>query len=166
MEEEIPMNLKPSIGHFEINLNTVIILVGFLVGAVTWGVTWGKQVRDSEAIRSELQTEVKRIDDRSALRRSETDTLWRDHMAYHKDRAQEAAQRSGQVETRLDNLEAETRKIDNLEYRMTVAEQSQVTLVQAVKELQTLVNGQAADIKVMREILQRLDQNFPARRSP
>lgn len=158
------MNMMPAKGRIEWNLNTIIKVIGFLAGIVAWGVTWGSQVRDTQAIRDELRTEVKRIDDRATLRRSETDQLWRDHMAYHKDRASEAAERAGKVDARLNGMETETRKIDNLTYRVTVAEQSQMTLVEAVKDLQTLVNGQAADIKVMREILQRMDESMGAKK--
>lgn len=48
------------------------------------------------------------------------------------------------------------RKIDNLTYRVTVTEQSNANITTAIKELQALMSQQAGDLKVMKEILQRI----------
>lgn len=49
------------------------------------------------------------------------------------------------------------RKIDNLTYRVTVTEQSNANITTAIKELQALMSQQAGDLKVMKEILQRVE---------
>jgi len=49
------------------------------------------------------------------------------------------------------------RKADQLSYRVTVTEQTTTSTATAIKELQNLVSQQAGDIKVVREILQRIE---------
>jgi hypothetical protein len=49
------------------------------------------------------------------------------------------------------------RQYDNLAYRITVQEQGSQTLARSVEELKAAVNSQSADLRVIREILTRLD---------
>jgi hypothetical protein len=51
-------------------------------------------------------------------------------------------------------------RIPNLEYRLTVVEQANGNLATAVEQLREALSDQGADIKVMREILTRLDQQM------
>ncbi|MVA27835.1 hypothetical protein V6582_02505 [Agrobacterium vitis] len=63
----------------------------------------------------------------------------------------------GKIEERFKVNEVELRKLDNLSYRVTVAEQSATSISQAIKELQITASGQSGDLRVMREILQRIE---------
>ncbi len=60
-------------------------------------------------------------------------------------------------EERFRSLEAEVRKIDNLAYRVASTEQSSTSTAVAIKDLQTLVSQQSGDLKVIKEILQRVE---------
>ena len=64
---------------------------------------------------------------------------------------------------RIDQLAERTQQLDNLAYRITVQEQSQTNLSRSVEELKALVNGQGTDIRVIREILGRLEQKLDER---
>jgi uncharacterized protein (UPF0335 family) len=63
----------------------------------------------------------------------------------------------GKIEERFKVNETELRKLDNLSYRVTVAEQSATSISAAIKDLQNTASGQSGDLKVMREILQRIE---------
>lgn len=107
----------------EVNVNTIIQIVGFLVVIAGMGVQWGQT-------------------------RTDVDVLNR-----------EQAVHSSQISA----LQVETSKIENLTYRITVQEQGSASLARSVDELKAAVNGQGADIKVMREILTRLDRQITGR---
>lgn len=123
----------------EWNLNTLLQIVSLLT-LLSGGIyVWANTTRDIE----ELQR-------------------WRvGHDQYHKERLAEVKANEGRTEERFRSLEADSRKttsmVENLSYRVTVAEQSTTTTATAIKELQTLVSQQAGDIKVVREILQRIE---------
>jgi hypothetical protein len=65
----------------------------------------------------------------------------------------------GRTEERFRSLEQGVRRttsiVEILSYRVTVTEQT--TTATAIKELQNLVSQQAGEIKVVREILQRIE---------
>lgn len=126
---------RPKIGQFEINLNTIIQLVT-LIGMCAGGVTiWVNKGRDIE----ELQN-------------------WKaGHELLHKERLVEVKAIEARNEERFRSLESEVRKIDNLSYRLTVTEQSSTSTAGAIKDLQTLVSQQSGDLKVIKEILQRVE---------
>lgn len=65
------------------------------------------------------------------------------------------------IEERLKPIDTEVRKLDNIVYRVTVLEQTNATITSGMKDLQTLINQQSGDLKVMREILQRLEDRGP-----
>lgn len=137
MSEDKAMGI--SRGKFEFNLNTVIQIVT-LVGMVGGGIAiWTNQSRDVE----ELQAWV------------------RGHESYHKDRLAEVKANEAGVNQRLNGIEADVRKATNmneqLSYRVTVAEQSTTTTASAIKELQSTLSQQSGDLKVVREILQRIE---------
>lgn len=60
-------------------------------------------------------------------------------------------------EERFRALESEVRKIDNLAYRVASTEQSSTSTAAAIKDLQALVSQQSGDLKVIKEILQRVE---------
>lgn len=123
----------------EWNLNTVIqliTLVGMCVGGVTIWVDKSRDIEDLQAWRT-------------------------DHEQLHKERLVEVKAGEARSEERFRSLEADMRKvvsqIENLAYRVTVTEQSTTSTATAIRDLQNLVSQQAGDIKVVREILQRIE---------
>lgn len=57
----------------------------------------------------------------------------------------------------IGDLQALGPKFDNLAYRLTVQEQGSAQLSKAIEDLKKNLSDQGADIKVIREILTRLD---------
>lgn len=124
---------------YEVNLTTVIALIGLLItfGTMVWA---GGQFHQT----------VTNLDGRF--------TNWvMTHEQLHKDRLAQVSASDARMDARIGALEAASRQIDNLTYRITVQEQGSVTLSQNVNELKQSVNSQSADIRVIREILTRLD---------
>lgn len=153
----------PERGKIEWNLNTIIMVIGFIIGILVYGITIGIFVSKTQEADTKFSREIARIDERSNQRRSETEQRWRDHDQLHKDRAADNAAKAAKDEERFRNIENEVRKIDQLTYRLTVQEQGAANLTKSVEELKVTVNGQASDLRVIREILQRLD---PGPRTP
>lgn len=123
----------------EWNLNTVLQIISLLSFLVVGVSVWANTTRDIEEIQR-----------------------WRTgHDQYHKERLVDVKAIEARGEERLRSLEADTRKttsqIENLSYRVTVTEQSTTSTAGAIRELQNLVSQQAGDIKVAREILQRIE---------
>ncbi|MDK1377082.1 MULTISPECIES: hypothetical protein [unclassified Sinorhizobium] len=133
--EEETMGLPKRAQKLEWNLNSIlnlITLVGMIGGG---GWIWANTTRDIDELQS-----------------------WRTSVEQsQKDRLAESRERDGRTDERFRGLEAEVRKIDNLTYRVTVQEQSNATITTAIKDLQTLMSQQSGDLKVMKEILQRLE---------
>lgn len=67
------------------------------------------------------------------------------------------------TDERLKTLEGEARKIDGITFRLGVNERSTSDTVTAIKELQTLISELSGDLRVSREILQRIEA---AQRNP
>lgn len=134
-QEHGHMELPKRAQKLEWNLNTIIQLVT-LVGMCAGGVAiWVNKGRDIE----ELQN-------------------WKaGHELLHKERLVEVKAIEARNEERFRSLESEVRKIDNLSYRLTVTEQSSTSTAGAIKDLQTLVSQQSGDLKVIKEILQRVE---------
>lgn len=119
----------------EWNLNTVLQIISLVTLMATGIYVWANTTRDVE----ELQR-------------------WRmGHEQYHKERLAEVKSIEGRTEERFRSIEGEVRKIDNLTYRIAAAEQTTATTAASIKDLQTLVSAQSGDIKVIREILQRIE---------
>ncbi|MEY9328227.1 putative nucleic acid-binding Zn-ribbon protein [Sinorhizobium fredii] len=133
--EDEAMELPKRAQKLEWNLNSILNLITLIgmIGGGGW--IWANTTRDIE----ELQT-------------------WRTSVEQtQKDRLAESRERDGRTDERFRGLEAEVRKIDNLTYRVTITEQSTATITTAIKDLQTLLNQQSGDLKVVREILQRIE---------
>lgn len=58
---------------------------------------------------------------------------------------------------RITNVEADVRKYDNLQYRITIVEQANASVAKSLEDLKSSVSDLSGDTKVMREILQRLE---------
>lgn len=81
--------------------------------------------------------------------------------------ASELASYKAATDVRLTGVETAVRQIDNLAYRMSAAENVNAGVSRALDDLQAAVSDQSGDIKLMREILQRIErQETPARYSP
>lgn len=71
------------------------------------------------------------------------------------------------TDTRVSQLEADTRQLDNLAYRVTAAEGASAQISRSLDGLKEAVSEQSGDLKLMREILQRLErQSSPTSFSP
>jgi len=84
----------------------------------------------------------------NTIRDIEDPMRWRlSHEEYHKERLAEAKAREASFKERLRAEEVGgndvDRKIDNLTYRVTVAEQSAVSITSSIKDLQAGFNKQA-----------------------
>lgn len=123
MAEEKDMLKAPKVRN-EVNVNTLINVLGFLVVIAGMGASWGQLTG--------------RLD--------EHDRVVTRHGA------------------QIENLRSEIGKIDNLTYRVTVTEQAQSELARSVEELKVLVNGQGTDLRVIREILGRVESKIDERR--
>ncbi|ASQ03680.1 hypothetical protein CN172_21040 [Sinorhizobium meliloti] len=133
--EDEAMELPKRAARLEWNLNTIIQGVTLLVMGIGGVTIWVEKSRDIEELQS-----------------------WRTSVEQsQKDRLAEFRERDGRTEERFRGLENEVRKIDNLTYRVTVTEQSTATITTAIKDLQSLLNAQSGDLKVVREILQRIE---------
>lgn len=134
-QEHGHMELPKRAQKLEWNLNTIIQLVT-LIGMCAGGVAiWVNKGRDIE----ELQN-------------------WKaGHELLHKERLVEVKAIEARNEERFRSLESEVRKIDNLSYRLTITEQSSTSTAAAIKDLQSLVSQQSGDLKVIKEILQRVE---------
>ena len=104
----------------EVNVNTIITVVGFLLTIAGGGVAWG-----------------------TAQANIATLTMT-----------------TAELGTRMTSAEGVISRLVNLEYRVTVAEQANTNLARAVDELRAAVASQSADIRVVREIVTRMDRQL------
>jgi len=124
---------------FRWNLNTIIQLVTLAVMLIGGVAVWVNTRRDVEEL-----------------------IIWKDqHEQVHKERLAEVKMIEAAYNERIRAGEVRDndfdRKLDNLSYRVTVTEQSAVSITSSLKELQQVVNKQAGDLQVVREILQRME---------
>lgn len=121
----MPMPL-PRIGPFEVNLNTLVIVAGFLAGIATWGATW-------ERISSGQQ------------------------------RADLGLER---LERRMVALEANLRTLDNHELRLGAVEKQATDSATAMRAVEATLNALTTEVRVSREILQRMEASQTGPRRP
>lgn len=138
MSEENTMGISRA-PKLEWNLNTVLQIISLLT-LLSGGIyVWANTTRDI----LDLQQ-------------------WRSgHENLHKDRLAEVKSIEGRTDERFRSLEQDARKttslLENLSYRVTVTEQTTTSTATAIKELQSAVSQQSGDLKVVREILQRIE---------
>jgi septal ring factor EnvC (AmiA/AmiB activator) len=86
---------------------------------------------------------------------------WSEHMSYHQARLVESKEYDAKMDLRIQNTEREVRTVTEsvreLSYRVAANEQTSNNLMEAVKAIQASQSEQAGDIKVVKEILQRLE---------
>lgn len=122
-------------------IGQVLALLGtFAAGVTAW---------------NNVGNDIARIDREIAVRAAARDNWVTNHEQLHKDRLAEVSKREGAVDQRLDGLATQVRKLDELTFRVGAAEQSQKLILEAVSKLETKVNDQSADLRVIREILER-----------
>jgi len=124
MSDGKPMMQRPAL-KYEININTLILLVGILVTGAGWGVTW-------EAMRSGQQRNAEAIET---------------------------------IRLDIGQLKAGQAEMIGLRYRVEALEVGAKTMLEAQRELvlaqrdfERSVSALASDVRVTREIVQRLDQ--------
>lgn len=127
----------------ELNINSIIAVVGFALTIVVSVVGWSASAATFKASVDEMG---RKYDGWIVL-----------HEQLHKERNVEVSSAQARTDQRIATLEADFRKVDNIEYRLTVQEQGTASLARSVEELKGLVNNQGTDLKVIREILTRLD---------
>ncbi len=88
---------------------------------------------------------------------------WRiEHLEHHRERAADLAASEAAMTTSLTEVRGQIddvrRTSDELKFRLGAAEENARRTGEAITALQASVNAQASDIRVMREILERLDE--------
>ena len=116
----------PRIGPFEINLNTIVVLVGFCSGFIAWGWT----LNELKTGREINATNIEKMD------------------------------------ARISGLEVGIRRIDNHELRLANVEQQAAGSAAAMKAVEQSIGQLSSDIRVVREILQRLESRSSTIRTP
>jgi hypothetical protein len=124
-------------GKFEWNLNTLVLIGGIVVGLASTAFTWG--------------TFANRLENADA---KTSDWITR-HENLHRERQAAALSSDARMDEKLSRLDQEVRKIENLSYRVTVAEQSNLNTSKSIERLTETVNQQSTDIRVMREIIEQ-----------
>ena len=138
---------KPTF-KYEMNLTTLAALLGIVISIWSASARYNTLERDVAALSKESQ-------------------LWyASHLAYHSDRAREVNALIVRQDERLKEVESRTQGFDRLEYRLQLQEQGTTSLSAAVAELRQTINDQASDVKLIREIVQRLDSADPAKTNP
>lgn len=120
------MNIPAPKFRFELNLNTVVVLVGFAGGLVAWGYT----LSDIKMGRTANETKIT------------------------------------EISARVSANEMAVRRIDNHELRITNMEKAATDATSTMRSLEATLNGLATDMKVTREILQRIEASQKARYQP
>lgn len=122
------------------NLNTLIALAGFVITVGTLLFTLGRFTNGMEETRARFET-------------------WRsDHEMMHRDRLAAVTSAEARTDERIKSLEALPVRIENITHRLTVQEQGAVSLSKSLSDLQKSVSDQSADLRVIREILTRMDR--------
>lgn len=120
----------------ELNLNTLVLIVGLVATIGGAFYTAGLQAK-----------RVDNIDE------------WVDaHGETHRVKDAEFAAKFADIYARFRTYDQELQRIENLSYRTTVLEQGAASTRQALGEVKDQLSTLSADIRVMREILTRMDK--------
>ena len=80
-----------------------------------------------------------------------------DHERFHAQRQVDTTADRARLDERIKSIEAEARSLENIRYRLTVQEQGATNLARTVDELRQAIAQQNSDIRLIREIVTRLD---------
>lgn len=107
----------PKWGPFEVNLNTLVIVFGFIAGIAAWGGTWQRVTAAAETNRASIE----------------------------------------RLDQRLTALETSSRRLDNHELRLGLVERQATDAAVAMRAVEASLSALSADLRVVKEILQRLE---------
>lgn len=139
-EEETIVHMQRPAFKYEVNLTTIAALIGLFTAI------WGASGRYNG-----LENQVLNLDEEAQV--------WRNnHMLYHQERAKETTAIVTRYDERLKSLETQSREFDRMEYRLTVQEQGTTSLTAAVADLRQIINDQSGDLRLIKEILQRIEK--------
>ena len=130
------------------NINTTVAVCGFALTLLVSTVGWAASAATFKASVDEMGRKY--------------DGWIVNHEQLHKDRLATVSAIEARTDQRITTLEQNMRKVDQIEYRLTVQEQGSQNLTRSVEELKNAVNSQSADLRVIREILTRLDPRAAA----
>ncbi len=125
------------------NINTTIAVCGFALTLLVSIIGWSTSAATFRASVEEMGRKY--------------DGWITQHEVLHKDRLATVSATEARFDARIGALETAVRKQDNIEYRVTVVEQGSANLARAVDELKAALNSVVTDIRVVREIVTRLD---------
>jgi hypothetical protein len=111
---------------WEWNINTLVILLGFIAGIAAWGATWQRVTSSADTNRGSID----------------------------------------RLDTRLTAIELLSRRFDNHELRIGNLERQATDATSALRAVEATLNGLTGDVKVVREILQRIEAGQSVRRPP
>lgn len=129
-------DMHPPKMKYEVNLNTIALLLTLVVSVGGGFYFAGQQTKRLDG----LDTWVERHDQLQATRSADMAAKFADANA------------------RITSNQVEARKIDNLAYRTTVLEQGAANTQKSLGDLKEQLGSLSADIRVVREILQRMDK--------
>jgi len=123
----------------EWNWTTVAAVLGVAM------ILWNASADYSRLEAMVLQNENKNADWRAA------------HAVHHQDQMATTLSVRATVNERLNAVEEKTDVLDNLSYRMAMQEQASKTLGEATGDLKQSLSNVTGDIKIIREILTRME---------
>ncbi|MBB4092379.1 hypothetical protein HGG72_19085 [Ochrobactrum pecoris] len=131
-------------------INTTLIIFGAL--AMIW-----KGGGYAEKIQTDIRANAAEI---SRVERDQT-ARWTSHDELHKNRLADVKANDARYDERLKSVESDVRKLaasnDNLSYRIATNEQATLNASQAIKEFQGTLVQLGGDMRVVKEILQRIE---------
>lgn len=131
-------------------INTTLIIFGAL--AMIW-----KGGGYAERIQTDIRANAAEI---SRVERDQT-ARWTSHDELHKNRLADVKANDARYDERLKSVESDVRKLaasnDNLSYRIATNEQATLNASQAIKEFQGTLVQLGGDMRVVKEILQRIE---------
>lgn len=126
-------------GSMDWNLNSILQLLSLATMLFVGGVAWQSTKSDIVAVNQWIANQEQ----------------------FNKDRVIYTKEIVSRTDDRFKSIESDIRTVtsiaENLSVRVTVGEQTNNSLLQAVKEVQSTQAAFGGDLKVVREILQRLE---------
>lgn len=115
-----------------------------------------------------IENEIRENKNEIAFVRTEAVKKWEDHNNYHNTRLGETKERDGNINQRLSGYDSEIRglttTVKELSYQSATQEKTLTTLTDSVKNIASNQSDMSGDMKVIREVLQRIDVQLKAPR--
>ena len=121
----------------KVNINTIMLFLTLLGTGIGWGVNY-QAIKSGQKVNADNITRIER----------ETIPEIRSSIAQIQSDARNYAKQN----------ETDARAYANIEFRVGRLEDGFVTVTANTRDLEKTINGMASDIRVMREILSRLDK--------